>query len=158
MGKKIIVDVQHDQTRVALLEDDELVELYMEGEDNQGIVGNIYRGKVENVLPGMQAAFVDIGLDKNAFLYVGDITRDKSEFESSEDQDTSVSNEETLSIRDIISSGQEITVQVLKEPIGTKGARVTTQITLPGRYLVLMPTVNYVGISRRIEDEDERER
>src|SRR5690606_38102360 len=91
-------------------------------------------------------------------LYVGDITRDKSEFESSEDQDTSVSNEETLSIRDIISSGQEITVQVLKEPIGTKGARVTTQITLPGRYLVLMPTVNYVGISRRIEDEDERER
>lgn len=158
MGKKIIVDVQHDQTRVALLEDDELVELYMEGEDNQGIVGNIYRGKVENVLPGMQAAFVDIGLDKNAFLYVGDITRDKSEFESFEDQDTSVSNEETLSIRDIISSGQEITVQVLKEPIGTKGARVTTQITLPGRYLVLMPTVNYVGISRRIEDEDERER
>ena len=158
MGKKIIVDVQNDQTRVALLEDDELVELYMEGEDSQGIVGNIYRGKVENVLPGMQAAFVDIGLDKNAFLYVGDITTDKTEFEFSEEQDTGENDAKMLSIRDIISRGQELTVQVLKEPIGTKGARVTTQITLPGRYLVLMPTVNYVGVSRRIEEDDERKR
>ncbi len=158
MSKKIIVDVQHDQTRVALLEDSELVEIYMEGEENRGIVGNIYRGKVENVLPGMQAAFVDIGLEKNAFLYAGDINTEKSVFEFSNEQGTSVNDARALSIRDMISKGQELTVQVLKEPIGTKGARVTTQITLPGRYLVLMPTVNYVGVSRRIEDEKERER
>ncbi len=158
MSKKIIVDVQYDQTRVAILEDSELVELYMEGEESQGIVGNIYRGKVENVLPGMQAAFVDIGLEKNAFLYVGDINTDKSVFEFSDEQEMSVNDARALSIRDIISRGQELTVQVLKEPIGTKGARVTTQITLPGRYLVLMPTVNYVGVSRRIEDENERKR
>lgn len=158
LGKKIIVDVQYDQTRVALLEDDELVELYMEGEENQGIVGNIYRGKVENVLPGMQAAFVDIRLDKNAFLYVGDITSDQSVFEFSGEGDESIKDTKDLSIDNIISRGQEITVQVLKEPIGTKGPRVTTQITLPGRYLVLMPTVNYVGVSRRIEEEEERKR
>lgn len=158
MSKKIIVDVQYDQTRVAILEDSELVELYMEGEDSQGIAGNIYRGKVENVLPGMQAAFVDIGLQKNAFLYVGDINTDKSIFEFSDEHGTTVNDARAMSIRDIISKGQEITVQVLKEPIGTKGARVTTQITLPGRYLVLMPTVDYIGVSRRIEDEGERKR
>jgi len=158
LSKKIIVDVQYDQTRVALLEDNELVELYMEGEESQGIVGNIYRGKVENVLPGMQAAFVDIGLEKNAFLYVGDISTDKSIFEFSGEQGTTVNDARAMSIKDLISRGQEITVQVLKEPIGTKGARVTTQITLPGRYLVLMPTVNYIGVSRRIEDETERKR
>ena len=158
MSKKIIVDVQYDQTRVALLEDNELVELYMEGEESQGIVGNIYRGKVENVLPGMQAAFVDIGLEKNAFHYVGDISTDKSIFEFSGEQGTTVNDARAMSIKDLISRGQEITVQVLKEPIGTKGARVTTQITLPGRYLVLMPTVNYIGVSRRIEDETERKR
>lgn len=158
MSKKIIVDVQHDQTRVAIIEDGELVEIYMEGEESRGIVGNIYRGKVENVLPGMQAAFVDIGLEKNAFLYVGDITTDKSVFEFPDEEGATVNEARALSIRDIIKKGQELTVQVLKEPIGTKGARVTTQITLPGRYLVLMPTVNYVGVSRRIEDEDERKR
>ena len=104
LGKKIIVDVQYDQTRVALLEDDELVELYMEGEENQGIVGNIYRGKVENVLPGMQAAFVDIGLDKNAFLYVGDITSDQSVFEFSGGM--SLKDTKDLSIDNIISRGR----------------------------------------------------
>ncbi len=158
MSKRIIVDVQYDQTRVAILEDDELVELYMEGDDSHTIVGNIYRGKVENVLPGMQAAFVDIGLEKNAFLYVGDINIDKSVFEFPGKQVPTVNDARALSIRDIISTGQELTVQVLKEPIGTKGARVTTQITLPGRYMVLMPTVNYVGVSRRIENETERAR
>lgn len=158
MSKKIVVDVQHGQTRVALLEDNKLVELYVEGEETQRLVGNIYRGKVTNVLPGMQAAFVDIGLDKNAFLYVGDINTDKSIFEFQNTTAESADKNKNISIRDIIKEGQEITVQVLKEPIGTKGARVTTHITLPGRYLVLMPTVNYVGVSRRIEDESERQR
>ncbi|HZJ82772.1 MAG TPA: Rne/Rng family ribonuclease [Clostridia bacterium] len=158
MNKKIIVDVQDYQTRVAILEDEELVELYIEGEGSQRIVGNIYRGKVENVLPGMQAAFVDIGLEKNAFLYVGDINTDKSVFEFPGEQKRYGKNAKEVSIGDLISRGQEITVQVLKEPIGTKGARVTTEITLPGRYLVLMPTMDYVGVSRRIEDEFERTR
>lgn len=159
MNKKIIVDVRHDQVRVALLEEDELAELYIEGEENQRIVGNIYRGKVVNVLPGMQAAFVDIGLEKNAFLYIGDINMDKSVFEFTglADSSNKVSVKNT-SIRNVIREGQEITVQVIKEPIGTKGARVTTHITLPNRYLVLMPTVNYIGVSRRIEDEEERRR
>jgi len=158
LNKKIIVDVHHGQTRVALLENDELVELYMEGDESRRLVGNIYRGKVANVLPGMQAAFVDIGLDKNAFLYVGDINTDKSVFEFENGNSGFADAIKSFSIRDIIKEGQEITVQVLKEPIGTKGARVTTHITLPGRYLVLMPTVNYVGVSRRIEDEAERKR
>jgi len=158
LSKKIIVDVHHDQIRVALLEDEELVELYVEGKKSQRVVGNIYRGKVANVLPGMQAAFVDIGLDKNAFLYVGDINTDKSVFEFEIASGEHVRSPKDFSIRDIIKEGQEITVQVLKEPIGTKGARVTTHITLPGRYLVLMPTVNYIGVSRRIEDEAERQR
>jgi len=158
LSKKIVVDVHHGQIRVALLEDNKLVELYMEGEETQRVVGNIYRGKVANVLPGMQAAFVDIGLDKNAFLYVGDINTDKSVFEFEGSPCQYGHNSKVVSIRDIIKEGQEITVQILKEPIGTKGARVTTHITLPGRYLVLMPTVNYVGVSRRIEDECERQR
>ena len=111
MSKRIIVDVQYDQTRVAILEDDELVELYMEGDDSHTIVGNIYRGKVENVLPGMQAAFVDIGLEKNAFLYVGDINIDKSVFEFPGKQVPTVNDARALSIRDIISRS-ELTVHV----------------------------------------------
>ena len=158
MSKKIIIDIHHDQTRVAFLEDNDLVELYIEGEDNKRIAGNIYRGKVANVLPGMQAAFVDIGLEKNAFLYIGDINTDKSVFEFNDAGSNMTERLRSLSICDILKEGQEITVQVLKEPIGTKGARVTTHLTLPGRYLVLMPTVNYVGVSRRIDNEEERQR
>ena len=116
----------------------------MERGQNRRLVGNIYKGVIKNVLPGMQAAFVDIGLEKNAFLYVQDV----------------LVNIETRqpNIRDLVKEGQEIVVQIVKEPVGTKGARITTKITLPGRYLVLMPLVDYVGISRRIEDEVERER
>jgi ribonuclease G len=157
VSKRIIIDVQHEQIRVAFLEKGELVEIHIEDNDQQRVAGNIYRGRVVNVLPGMQAAFVDIGLEKNAFLYVGDINTDKSVFEFA---DSSNRVEEGLcnpSIRDLLKVGQEITVQVQKEPIGTKGAKVTTHITLPGRYMVLMPTVNYVGVSRRIEDEEERQ-
>ncbi len=158
MSKEIIIDIHHDQIRVAFLEDGDLVELYMEGEDNRRIAGNIYRGKVANVLPGMQAAFVDIGLEKNAFLYVGDINADKGVFEFQGSSGGVPERLTNMSIRDMVKEGQELTVQVLKEPIGTKGARVTTQITLPGRYMVLMPTVNYIGVSRRIENEGERQR
>ncbi len=157
MHKELIVDVHYDQVRVALLEDGDLAELYFDDEENRRVVGNIYRGKVCNVLPGMQAAFVDIGLSKNAFLYLGDIDTKKSVFEFT-DKNNKVEGKIKTSTLSYIREGQEITVQVLKEPIGTKGARVTTNITLPGRYMVLMPNVDYIGISRRIEDEEERQR
>ncbi len=156
VAKQIVVDIHYDQTRVAVLEDGDLVEFYMEDDEKQGLVGNIYRGRVTNVLPGMQAAFVDIGLEKNAFLYVGDINVDNTVFDFGDRNSGKVLK--NISLRDIIREGQEITVQILKEPMGTKGARVTTHITLPGRYVVLMPTLNYVGVSRRIEDEEERQR
>ncbi len=158
LTKLIVVDVHNNQIRVAILEDGDLAEFYMEDDDNEVLVGNIYRGKIINVLPGMQAAFVDIGLNKNAFLYVGDINTDKSLFEFKNADNKIEHRLKTPSISDVIREGQEITVQVLKEPMGTKGARITTHITLPGRYLVLMPTVNYVGVSRRIDDEEERQR
>jgi len=159
VSKEIIIDVQQEQTRVAFLEESELVELHIEDNEQQRIAGNIYRGRVVNVLPGMQAAFVDIGLEKNAFLYAGDINTDKAVFEfNGNDSNKIADNLCGPSIKDLLKEGQEITVQVQKEPIGTKGAKVTTHITLPGRYTVLMPTVNYVGVSRRIEDEKERQR
>lgn len=157
MRKKIVVDVHYDQIRVALLENGDLAELYFDDEENRRVVGNIYRGKVANVLPGMQAAFVDIGLEKNAFLYLGDIDTKKSVFEFT-NSGNNIDGKFRDSVLPNIRPGQNITVQVLKEPIGTKGARVTTNITLPGRYLVLMPNVDYIGISRRIEDEEERRR
>lgn len=153
---KLIVDASLNQYRVALLEDDDLVEVYFETNEDSSIVGNIYKGKVENVLKGMQAAFVNIGLEKNAFLYVKDALPNYIDKDVSEQPIPSI--KEDLSIEDIVKKGQDIIVQVIKEAIGTKGPRVTTQVTLPGKYLVLMPTTNYVGVSRRIEKEAERER
>lgn len=148
---EIIIDSGINQSRVAVLEDGDLVEYYIESRDSKRLVGNIYKGRVKNVLPGMQAAFVDIGVEKNAFLYVKDaipcdILKDRN-----------ISSKD-ISIRDVIKNGQEIVVQVVKEPIDNKGARVTTHLTFPGRYLVLMPYMDYIGISRRIEDEEERNR
>lgn len=151
MLKEILVNVREEETRVAVLEDKVVVEIYIERSLNQRLVGNLYKGKVENVLPGMQAAFVDIGLEKNAFLFVEDAQPPRT---LGDDEGGHVN----LSITDVLKEGQEVLVQIAKEPIGTKGARVTTHITMPGRYLVLMPTVDYIGISRRIEDEIERER
>jgi len=156
--KQIIVDVRSEEIWIALLEEKELAEFYIERKGRERIVGNIYKGKVSNVVPGMQAAFIDIGLEKNAFLYVNDILVDKSDFEFDEVNPNLDDSLQNLKIRDILQEGQEITVQVVKEPIGTKGARVTTHITLPGRTCVLMPTVNYIGVSRRIENEEERTR
>lgn len=158
LGKQIIADSRPEQTRVAVLEDDTLAELYIESTESKNVVGNIYRGKVQNVLPGMQAAFIDVGLEKNAFLYIGDMTlpANKSVFEFAEKEKTDSKEKVNKPKKNMIKEGQEITVQILKEPIGTKGARVSTHITLPGRYLVVLPGVEHIGVSRRIEDEEER--
>ncbi len=148
---QIIIDVGLNENRVAIVENSELVELYIERDDSKRIVGNIYKGRVVNVLPGMQAAFVDIGLEKNAFLYVKDaIPKEMLSNKSI--------NLKDISIKDVVKVGQEIIVQVIKEPFGTKGARVTTHITIPGRHVVLMPYTDYIGVSRRITEEEERER
>lgn len=154
MFREIVVNVNEEETRVAVLEDRIPVEIYIEREINQRLVGNIFKGRVENVLPGMQAAFVNIGLEKNAFLYVEDALPSRTP----ETNGLSGSALGSANICDILKQGQETLVQIVKEPIGTKGPRVTIHITLPGRYLVLMPTVDYIGISRRIEAEKERER
>lgn len=144
MAREIVVNVGPEETRVALREDGQLTEFFLERQVNQRIVGNIYKGRVENVLPGMGAAFVNIGLEKNAFLYV---------------EDAAIKEEEkNLAIDRIVKTNQEVITQIVKEPMGSKGARITNHITLPGRYLVLMPTVNYIGISRRIAEEEARER
>ncbi len=155
MRKEILVSVDIDETRAAVLEDGHLVEIFVERPVHQRVVGNIYKGKVENVLPGMQAAFVNIGLERNSFLYVDDALPHKLEVDG---EKVGSGTRERLTIKDLVRPGQEITVQVAKEPIGTKGARVTRHITLPGRYLVLMPHVDYIGVSRRIAEEKERER
>ncbi len=126
----------------------------MEGQEGRSIVGSIYKGRTENVLQGMQAAFVDLGVERNAFLYIKDVLPN---FFSLEDEET-VEPDCSYDICDLLKSGQEILVQVVKDPIDSKGARITTHITLPGRYTVLMPTVDYIGISRRIENEEERNR
>lgn len=153
MSNELIADIGVCENRVALLEDGELAEISIERPNTQRMVGNIYRGRVSSVLPGMQAAFVDIGYEKNAFLYVGDIMAKKDYMDEDEDTEQEVRD---LNIADLLSTGQEITVQVIKEPIGSKGPRVTTNITLPGRHLVLLPDADYTGVSRRIENEAER--
>ncbi len=152
MTKQLVANCGSRETRVALLEDGLLMEMMVERPVSQRVSGNIYKGRVENVLPGMQAAFVNIGLARNAFLYVGDAQASYP----GEDGETGPTPQ--LSISQVVRPGQELIVQVSKDPMGSKGARVTTHITLPGRHLVLMPTVDYVGVSRRIADEGERER
>jgi len=155
MRKEILVTVDIDETRAAVLEDGEVVEIYIERPVHQRIVGNIYKGRVENVLPGMQAAFVDIGLERNSFLYVDDAQLGRAQVDG---EAVSAPSGQRQTIKDLLRSGQEVLVQVVKEPIGTKGARVTRNLTLPGRFLVLMPQSDYIGVSRRITDERERER
>ena len=149
MEKEIIIRAESDETLVAVMEDRHLVELYIDRADEERLTGNIYKGIVENVLPGMQAAFVDIGLNKNSFLYIREVLP-KVSLEEEPIGDVDIS--------DLLKKGQEILIQIVKEPTPTKGARVTTHLTLAGRYLVLMPTVSYIGISRRIEVDAERNR
>ncbi|MEG0257425.1 MAG: Rne/Rng family ribonuclease [Christensenella sp.] len=159
MVKKIIADANTHEARVALTEGKELVEIQVETRGKERLVGNIYKGRVANILPGMQAAFVDVGLEKNAFLYAGDILCDESDFLFEEGaEDVPIKKKLDIpNIKELLKPNQEIMVQVLKQPGGTKGARVTTHITLPNRLLVLMPTVDHVGVSRRIDDEQKRE-
>jgi ribonuclease G len=160
MANELIINVKQQEIRVALLEDRVLAELYIERTKDRGIMGNIYKGKVVKVLPGMQAAFVDIGLEKAAFLYVSDVYGGMEDYEEMGFQREEMPPyfNSSSQIEDLLSEGQEVLVQVSKEPLGTKGTRITSHITLPGRYLVFMPTVDHIGVSRRIKDEDERRR
>jgi ribonuclease G len=190
----IISSGAHD-TRVAILEDDQVVEVFIERENQRGVVGNIYKGRVSKVLPGMQSSFVDIGLERDAFLYVTEVINTVEEFEklAGEDEDEVDDGPKPLGeipeppaegvsaaapperrgrdrgrdrdrdqpqakIEDLLKEGQEVLVQVVKEPLGTKGARLTSHVTMPGRFLVFMPTVDHVGVSRKIESREERAR
>jgi ribonuclease G len=166
MESEILINITRDEIRVGLLEAGQLVEFYVERKRDASLVGNIYKGKIVKILPGMQSAFVDISLDKAAFLYVTDIHEGLEEFApflEDEEKENSIEivskrGRPDLTIEELVQEGQEILVQVSKDPIGSKGARVTSYITMPGRYLVLMPNVEHIGISRRIADELERTR
>jgi ribonuclease G len=152
MSGELLINVTPSETRVALIENGVLQEVHVERESRRGLVGNIYLGKVIRVLPGMQAAFIDINLEKAAFLHASDINTKLiiSNDDSSADQ--------VPDIRALVHEGQQIVVQVIKDPLGTKGARLTTDITVAARYLVLMPNANHAGISQRIESAKERNR
>ena len=210
MNKEMIISSGGHDTRVAILEDDQVVEIFIERENQRGVVGNVYKGRVSKVLPGMQSSFVDIGLERDAFLYVSEVVT-PAEFDRLEGTDddegpasppvpvdvpepvlaegggeepvpaaaaAAVAGTERRSkdreggrgrrderdrppearIEDLLKEGQEVLVQVVKEPLGTKGARLTSHITMPGRFLVFMPTVDHVGVSRKIESREERGR
>jgi ribonuclease G len=186
-GSVLVINADGPETRVALIESGIMTELYIERRRGRGIAGNVYKGKVVRVLPGMQAAFVDIGTEKAAYLYVSDVrgapedykalfededgkkgrqkqgrdrnrTRDDEEDDEEEGEREKAKAARGAPIQDLVKEGQEILLQISKEPIGTKGARATCYISLPGRHLVFMPTVEHVGISRRITSEKERKR
>lgn len=152
MNREFLLEAVKGQTRLAVIEDGALCELYYERPGSEKLSGNLYLGRVQNILPGMNAAFVDIGQDKNAFLYAGDIPVDSGEAQELADRMKNVR------IERMIHPGQELLVQVIKEPGGTKGCRISSHVTVPGRMCVLLPTVSYVGISRKIVDSAERER
>ncbi len=167
MSAEILINVRPQETRVAYLDSGIITDLKIETKSSPTLVGSIYRGKVTRVLPGMQAAFVDIGLEKAAFLYVGDIQDELDHGltkETEEDDYFDDLSAESFSpapkgpIQDLIKEGQYILAQVAKDPIGTKGARITTHLSLPGRFVVLMPSMRHFGVSRRISEQPERER
>jgi ribonuclease G len=195
MSKEMIISSSAHETRVAILEDDQVAEIFIERERSRGVVGNVYKGRVSKVLPGMQSAFVDLGLERDGFLYVTDVVASIEEldrFETEEDERLSPNGQSAGNgvhagsstggqrrdrpsgeggrrdrdrekgpepkIEDLLKEGQEIIVQVAKEPLGTKGARLTSHATMPGRFLVFMPTVDHVGVSRKIESREERAR
>ncbi len=147
--EEILINVTPNEVRAALLENGVVQEVHIERAERRGVISNIYKGRVTRVLPGMQAAFIEIGLQRTAFLHVSDIVKNSSPDESPDEE---------TNIRDLVKEGDELLVQVVKDPIGNKGARLTTFITLPSRYLVLIPNGDAVGISARIEDEAERDR
>lgn len=150
MSEELLINVTPQETRVAYIENGVLQEVHIERARKRGLVGNIYKGKVCRVLPGMQAAFVEVGLDRTAFLHVSDIAQPNGK--------NGNGGEPSDIIMELLREGQEILVQVVKDPMGSKGARLTTQISIPSRYLVYMPGISHIGISQRIEDESERQR
>jgi len=175
MTKEMIITSNAHQTMVAILEDDQVTEISIERERQRGAVGNIYKGRVSKVLPGMQSAFVDIGLERDGFLYVSDVVDTMDAFERMEGGDDEAEDgargsaegtdggkrgerAEMPKIETLLKEGQEILVQVVKEPLGTKGARLTSHVTMAGRFLVFMPTVDHIGVSRKIESREERAR
>ena len=180
MTKEMIVSSNGHETIVAILEDDLVAEVFVERERQRGVVGNVYKGRVSKVLPGMQSSFIDIGLERDGFLYVADVIDTLEEFDRLEadegdsradgqrDRDGSTGSPSPRAeprgdkpqqkIEELLREGQEILVQVVKEPLGTKGARLTSHVTMAGRFLVFMPTVDHVGVSRKIESRDERSR
>ncbi|MCD9028098.1 ribonuclease G [Luteimonas sp. BDR2-5] len=155
MSEEILVNVTPRETRVALVENGMLQELHIERGWRRGVVGNIYKGKVQRVMPGMQAAFVDIGLERAAFLHANDVVRAPG---GDDAVGASVVPATSVPVAELLRDGQEIVVQVVKDPIGSKGARLTTQLSIPSRYLVLLPQSQAIGVSARIEDEAERAR
>ena len=190
MNKEMIISSSGHETMAAILEDDEVVEIFVERSDSRGVAGNIYKGRVSKVLPGMQAAFVDLGLERDGFLYVADVIGPVDGMDgmdaadSDTDGDTGDTEDQTTGnggqgggsgsnrgrgrnrdrntteqqIEKLLTAGQEVLVQVVKEPLGTKGARITTQVTIPGRFLVFMPTVDHIGVSRKISSREQRSR
>src|SRR5688572_18021447 len=167
MTKEMIISSSAHETRVAILEDDQVAEVFIERERSRGVVGNLYKGRVSKVLPGMQSAFIDLGLERDGFLYVSDVVATFEEFYRLDTDDDVPAKGEggrpggggprgglrerekapELKIKELLKEGQEIIVQVAKEPLGTKGARLTSHATMPGRFLVFMPTVDHVGVS-----------
>jgi len=161
MKKEIFINESMGETRIAILEEDRLVEVYVEKQGQQRMVSNIYKGKVENVIPGMQAAFVDIGYGINAFLPFSEIHNGEFLLADVDREDTKPNNKKRVDNGNIevdLHTGQEIFVQIIKEPFASKGPRVTTEIAIPGRLLVLVPNVNYIGISKKLWDKYERRR
>jgi len=166
MTKEMIVSSNGHETMVAILEDDLVAEVFVERERQRGTVGNVYKGRVSKVLPGMQSSFIDIGLERDGFLYVADVVDTIDEFDklsSDEEEENSGKSRGDRDrpppkIEELLKEGQEIVVQVVKEPLGTKGARLTSHVTMPGRFLVFMPTVDHIGVSRKIESREERSR
>ena len=151
MSEELLINVTPQETRVAYVENGVLQEVHIERARRRGLVGNVYKGKVSRVLPGMQAAFVEIGLERTAFLHASDIVQTAVQKQENGDRSTET-------IMELLREGQEIIVQVVKDPMGSKGARLTTQISIPSRYLVYMPGADHIGVSQKIEDEAERQR
>jgi ribonuclease G len=151
VSAEILVNITPRETRAALVENGMLQEVFIERASRRGLLGNVYKGCVQRVLPGMQAAFVDIGLERTAFLHASDIAR-------TADAESDMPEQRVPDIRDLVSEGRDVLVQVLKDPLGSKGARLTSFITIPSRYLVYMPVGRGIGVSSRIENEAERAR
>ena len=167
MTKELVVHTTPQETKVAVLEDGVVSELFIEREAHRGIVGNIYKGRVTRVLPGMQSAFVDLGQERDAFLYVADVieeldenllTPEEAGQSATAPNGNGAAANRNQAIEEMLREGQDVLVQVVKEPLGQKGARITSHVSLPGRYLVFMPTVEHVGVSRKITDDEERRR